>query len=77
MTYLLTWVCYGTWVPGQGGAIPRRQNQYGAPLPEGDALLEHQSRIRMIQEPYLLDTSRRQAVLQSIQQVCSCRGWTL
>lgn len=77
ITYLLTWACYGTWVPSKGGAIPRRQNQYGAPLPEADARKEYQSRIRMIQEPYLLDTVRRQVVLQSVQQVCSCRGWTL
>lgn len=32
---------------------------------------------RMSQKPYLLDSTRRQVVLRSLQEVCSCRGWTL
>ena len=31
----------------------------------------------MTQEPYVLDATRRQLVLRSLQEVCSCRGWTL
>jgi hypothetical protein len=75
--YLLTWVCYGSWAPGQSGAVPRKGNQYGAPLPESDARAERQSRNRMAREAYLLDAARRQAVLESLQEVCSCRGWVL
>jgi REP element-mobilizing transposase RayT len=61
-TYLITWVCYGAWLPGQRGAVPRTRNH---------------SRNRMTQDPYLLDAVRRQVVLNSAQQVCFCRGWTL
>lgn len=35
-TYLITWVCYGAWLHGKNGAVPRTQNQFGAPLPEAD-----------------------------------------
>lgn len=76
-TYLLTWVCYGTWVPGQGGAIPRTRNQYGSPLHEADAQQEYRSRNRMTEEQYTLDSVSRQIVLKSIQQLCPRRGWTL
>ena len=31
----------------------------------------------MTQEPSLLDVVGRQVVLNSLQQVCSCRGWIL
>jgi REP element-mobilizing transposase RayT len=31
----------------------------------------------MSQEPYLLDATRQRLVLSSLQEVCSCRGWTL
>jgi REP element-mobilizing transposase RayT len=76
-TYLITWVCYGAWLPGQRGAVPRIRNQPGAPLPEPDTNTKRYSRNRMLQDPYLLDAVRRQVVLNSAQQVCFCRGWTL
>ena len=31
----------------------------------------------MKQAPYGLDSVRRQVVLKTLQEVCSCRGWTL
>jgi REP element-mobilizing transposase RayT len=76
-TYLITWVCYGSWLPGQTGAIPRTQNQFGARLPASDSLKEQQARDRMTQPPYFLDAIRRRIVLNSVQEVCTCRGWAL
>jgi REP element-mobilizing transposase RayT len=76
-TYLITWVCYGAWLPGQSGAVPRSQNRFGAPIPEPDTRRERQARNRMTHGPYLLDALRRRVVLQSLQQVCSYRGSTL
>lgn len=76
-TYLITWVCYGTWFPGQSGAVPRAQNQFGAPLPEPDCSSERQSIHRMAQRAYLLDAFRRQVVLESLQRACFDRGWKL
>ena len=75
--YLITWVCYGAWLPGQCGAVPRTRNRFGAPLPESDARKEGQSRSRMTQDRYLLDSVRRQVVLKSLRKVCAWRGWTL
>ena len=77
LTYLITWACYGAWLPGQAGAVPRTHNRFGAPLPESDARTEQQARKRMTHQPYSLDAIRRQVVLKSLREVCSYRGWTL
>ena len=76
-TYLITFVCYGSWLPGQPGAIDRSQNGYGSRLPEPDSEERDQARSRMKQEPYLLDAIRREVVLTSLKQVCFHRDWTL
>ncbi|PWU06450.1 MAG: hypothetical protein C5B51_12225 [Terriglobia bacterium] len=76
-TYLITFACYGSWLPGQAGAIDCRHNLFGSPLPGPDTNLEALSQSRMRQAPYVLDTARRHIVLQSIQQVCGYRKWLL
>jgi REP element-mobilizing transposase RayT len=76
-TYLITWACYGTWLPGREGAVPETQNQFGAPLPQPDPHRQQQARSRMLQAPYVLDDTRRQVVLESLHEVCHHRGWTL
>jgi REP element-mobilizing transposase RayT len=77
MNYLITWVCYGAWLPGQCGIVPRTRNRFGAPLPQPDARKEEQSRSRMRQDHYLLDSVRRQVVLKSLLEVCTRRAWAL
>jgi hypothetical protein len=62
-TYLITFVCYGAWLPGQIGAVPMTQNAFGAPLPEADAGKERRARTAMSQPPYVLDAPRRELVL--------------
>jgi len=76
-TYLITFVCYGARLPGEPGAISRIQNQFASPLPEADGGKEQQARNRMTQQPYVLDCVPRDAVLRTLQEVCSCRGWRL
>ena len=76
-TYLITWVCYGAWLPGQSGIVSRIQNRFGGRFLEPDAGRERQSRRQMAQEPHLLDSVRRQVVLKTIHEVCSCRRWTV
>jgi REP element-mobilizing transposase RayT len=76
-TYLITWACYGTWLPGQCGSISRTNNRFGAPIPEANAEREQRSRDRMVQQAYLLDSVRRQIVLKSLYEVSCHRGWTL
>src|SRR5580704_7191936 len=63
ITYLITWSCFGSWLPGQGGAVPRTQNQFNSPLPEPNVQKERHSRNRMPDAPYMLDEVRRQLVL--------------
>ena len=76
-TYLITFVCYGTWLPGQVGAVDRAHNRFGSRLPEPNPVTAAKARNRMRQPPYRLDANRRQIVLAAIQQVCLHRGWTL
>jgi REP element-mobilizing transposase RayT len=76
-TYLITFVCYGSWLPGQPGAVPRGQNVFGTRLPEANANRERLARNRMRQQPYLLDAIRRKIVLRSLQEVCFYRHWSL
>ena len=76
-TYLITFVTYGTWLPGEPGAVSRRQNLYGSPLPEASEAAEERANRLMKQPPYVLDERRRQIVLASIQEVCAYRAWTL
>src|SRR5689334_106910 len=75
--YLITWACYGAWLPGEEGAVPRTQNLFGTRLPEPSIHKERHSMQRMLEEPYLLDEVRRQVVLNTLKRVCSFRGWTL
>jgi REP element-mobilizing transposase RayT len=76
-TYLITWVCYGAWLPGQSGAVPHTMNRFRGPLPEPDTRREQKSRSRMPQPPYVMDALRRRVVLKSVQEVCRFRSWNL
>ncbi len=76
-TYLITFVCYGSWLPGQSGAVDRKHNAFGSPLPAPDAVREQRAKTQIKQEPYVLDATRRSVVLASSVQVCSEKQWTL
>ncbi len=75
--YLITFACYGEWLPGQGGAVDRDHNAFGSPMPEADVVKEARAGRRMTQECYRLDAVRRRVVLTAIHEVCSYRAWTL
>ena len=76
-TYLITFACYGTWLPGQAGAVDRRNNLFGSALPESNPAKEARAKKRMLDQPYFLDADRRTLVLNAIQQVCLHRNWRL
>lgn len=76
-TYLITFASYGSWLPGQTGAISRKQNMFGARLEEADVNKERRAKNQMKQQPYLLDDIRREIVLKSLQDVCGHRNWNL
>jgi hypothetical protein len=76
-TYLITFVCYGSWLPGQAGAVDRTHNLFGSRLPDADRSRQRDADQRMRQPPYLLDITRRRIVLAAILEVCVHRDWNL
>jgi REP element-mobilizing transposase RayT len=75
--YLITFVCYGSHLPGQEGIVDRRHNHVCAPTAVADARLLVRAKALMTQEPYLMDSPRRTVVLQACQEICPHRGWHL
>jgi REP element-mobilizing transposase RayT len=76
-TFLITFACYGSWLPGEIGTIPRTQNQFGSRPPLPNAGIKHPVKDRMVQSQYLLDRVRRPVVLNAIHSVCAHRHWSL
>ena len=78
LAYLITFRTYGTWLPGdEGGTVDDTHNAPGAPMLPPDPRRESQARDLMDQPAYTLDAPRQAIVLQTIQEVCAYRGWSL
>jgi REP element-mobilizing transposase RayT len=75
--YLITFGCYGQWLPGENGAIDRRRNVFGTRLDQPNDALTRRSRQLMKAGEYRLDGTRREIVLSAIKSVCEYRGWHL
>jgi REP element-mobilizing transposase RayT len=71
--YFLTWVTYGTWLPGD----PRGWVKYrrGWQLP--DPILVREAQALMTEDACILTAEQRQAVEAQIAETCSHRGWIL
>ena len=77
VTYLITFCCYGQWLPGEAGVVDLRHNRVGGPaMPESKPLAEFM-RGSLKQEPYSMDQRRRSVVLSAIVETCRYRRWTL
>jgi len=77
MTYLITWVCYGSHLHGQDGSIDRLHNQPGTPTLAADAGRVALEQRLMDQPAYGMDQERREAVLAAIVERCSQNRWAL
>ena len=78
MRYFITFACYGAHLHGdQSGSVDLRHNLFGSRPLEPDLQRAGTERRRMNQPPYELDGDSRTVVLQTLQQVCSHRGWNL
>jgi REP element-mobilizing transposase RayT len=78
MTYLLTFSCYGTRVPGdERGWVDRPRGNCRGGYHDPNADLARYSETVMAQEPYQLDLLRARMVLDAIQETCQFRGWDL
>jgi len=71
--YFLTWVTYGTWLPGDSrGWVEYRR---GWQLP--DPVLELEAAARMVEEAVRLNRIQRDAVELQIAETCLHRNWQL
>ena len=78
MTYLITFACYGCHLHGsESGSVDVAHNMHGTPILEGDSARVAFEGQRMDQSAYHMDQTRRDAVLEAIQEVCVHRAWRL
>ena len=78
LAYFITFTTYGTWLHGrENGSVDRQHNEVGTPVLPADVRREEFVRQHMAEETYLLDSARRQVVLETIQEVLRHRGWRL
>jgi REP element-mobilizing transposase RayT len=78
VTYLITFACYGCHLHGsESGSVDPAHNAPGTPILEGNPARVASEGQRMDQSPYHLDQTRRDAVLEAIQEVCAHRDWRL
>jgi REP element-mobilizing transposase RayT len=71
--YFLTWVTYGTWLPGDARGWV--EYQHGWQLP--DPIRELEARARMTEDACILTPEQRQVVERQIAETCEHRGWVL
>ena len=78
MTYLLTFRCYGTHLPGDArGWVDRTRGDHRGGFHEPCTALERSARERMLHAPYRMDRNTAQTVLQAIVEVCAVRDCQL
>ena len=71
--YFLTWVTYGTWLPGDArGWVEYR---HGWQLP--DPIREREAKALMTEDACILTREQRGAVEAQIAETCAHRGWRL
>src|SRR5262245_8113713 len=71
--YFLTWVTYGTWLPGDArGWVEYR---HGWQLP--DPVRELEAKALMTEDACILSPEQRQVVEAQVAQTCAHRGWTV
>jgi REP element-mobilizing transposase RayT len=78
VVYLLTFACYGQWLPGdERGSVERSRGQdRGGPIAPSARLVKH-SRREMSSTAFVLSVADAKLVLEAIQNVCGFRRWGL
>jgi hypothetical protein len=78
MTYLLTFNCYGSHLPGDvRGSVDRlRGNHRGGYLTPSTALVDSSRRL-MRDAPYQMNFDDASLVLGTLREVCAFRNWNL
>ena len=75
MNYLLTFVSYGTRLPGQHGIVNRKFNRQRDPFVEWSPHLFEACSESMSQSAYVIDRRRAQTILAAMLETCEFRGW--
>lgn len=73
IAYFLTWVTYGTWLPGDA----RGWVKYRGGWQLSDPIRELEAKSRMTEDACKLTAEQRRAVEVQIGETCAHRGWTL
>jgi REP element-mobilizing transposase RayT len=73
LAFLITWTCYGTWLPGDDRGWTKWQKGESIPQPRlADWCREH-----MTENPLFLDENQRTIVNDTVALHCQIRGWYL
>ena len=85
--WLITWTCYGTWLPGaRQGFVSHVRDEHGnlvihnipgTPYDADMPALEAHARSMMTGPPVNLDQSAAEAMIAQYQETCRIRGWEL
>lgn len=73
IAFFLTWVTYGTWLPGDARGWVEYQHGWKLPNPP----LEADCESRMRNDAVRLTREQRRAVEDQIKDTCQYRGWVL
>ena len=73
LAYFITWVTYGTWLPGDERGWVEYRHGWQLPRP----FLELECRARMTEDACRLDLEQRREAEEQIAETCGIRGWTL
>jgi REP element-mobilizing transposase RayT len=76
-TYLITFPCYGSHLPGQAGAIDRNHNVPGTRLPDPRPKLRQSAEASLRQAPFRMGADQRAVTLDAICGVCHTKNWLL
>jgi REP element-mobilizing transposase RayT len=75
LAYLLTWTCYGTWLPGDARGWVDGVTHEACPSAAPER--EQQARQLMVEEAVTLNEAERELVAATIRDHCKVRGWSL
>jgi len=71
--YFLTWVTYGTWLPGDARGWVKYQAGWQLP----DPIRDQEAKALMTEDACILTSEQGQVVEAQIAETCAHRGWTL
>jgi REP element-mobilizing transposase RayT len=86
--WLITWTCYGTWLPGdqrgyvsntllpEGGSLPR-ENRFGTPYTREDAYTRERARSLLKHDPVYLTELEAFVAAEAITRAARSRGWRI